>query len=53
MLGQRRTNELDNFLTHNQPSTRMISPRNQPLANLTNNYFTNPYAEHNKFERNT
>lgn len=49
----RRANELDNFLTHNQQPTRMISPRNPPLTALTtNNYFSNPYADHAKFERN-
>ena len=49
----RRVNELDNFLSHNQPPTRMISPRNPPLSALSNNnYLTNPYADHGKLERN-
>jgi hypothetical protein len=46
MLGQRRANELDNFIHLNQQNARMVSPRNMPLNNLTNNYFSNGYQDY-------
>ena len=42
MLGQRRLNELDNFITNNNHlQNKMISPRNvaRPLNNNNNNYY--------------
>lgn len=52
-MGQRRANELDAFLNHNQAATRMVSPRNQPFNNLTNNFFSNGYhQDHSKYDRN-
>lgn len=43
---QRKANELDAFISNNQqPTLKMISPRNFPLHNHNNNYFSNPYQE--------
>lgn len=45
MLGQRRVNELDNFINLNHQNNRMVSPRNIPFNNISNNYFSNGYQE--------
>lgn len=51
MLGQRRANELDNFIQQNQQNQRMISPRNLPFNNVTNNYYSNGYPDHRNNEK--
>lgn len=39
MISNRKINDLDNFVMFNAPQN-MVSPRNQPLAPLNNNYRT-------------
>jgi hypothetical protein len=47
MLGpSKRINQFDNFMTNN-PSNKIVSPRNVPFNHPPNNYFSNPYIDQN------
>jgi hypothetical protein len=51
MLGQRRNTDFDQFINQNQQVNRMVSPRNAPLNNLTNGYYSNGYQDIKNIEK--